>query len=257
MSAAMDAAVPTKILVPVDFGDASSRAIHAAGVLGWRCDASIRLLHAEPADVPAYFTHDQIEAMHAQRERMRAQCDDYLGRFGRKHTSHPFTTVVDEQTPADAILHHAEWADLIVMGTHGRHGPRRWWLGSVAERVLRETDRPLLIIRARDDAEALFKRVLVHASAPLVGGDTLRYARALADRSSGEVVDARYEPIEASLKRTGATLLAVAAPQPRHPAWLSSIGEPLIRFSTVPTLFVPEPQSAAGGAHTQSSGDAS
>jgi len=252
----MEITTPKHILVPVDFGDASSRAIRAAGALAWRCDAVLRLLHAEPPDVPAYFTHDQIDAMHAQRERMRAQCDDYLGRFGRQHTSHPFATVLDEQSPADAILHHADWADLIVMGTHGRHGPRRWWLGSVAERVLRETRRPLLIMRAGDGDDGLFKRVLVHASAPLAGDDTLRYARALADRLGGEVVDGRYEPIEASIKRTGSTLLAVAAPQPRDAAWLSNIGEPLIRFSTVPTLFVPEPRAAAGGSSTTAhSGD--
>ncbi len=42
-------------------------------------------------------------------------------------------------------------ADLIVMGTHGRRGMRRFWLGSVAESLLRSARRPVLVVReARD-----------------------------------------------------------------------------------------------------------
>ena len=39
-------------------------------------------------------------------------------------------------------------ADLIVMGTHGRSGLNRWMLGSVAERVLRESPVPVLTVRS-------------------------------------------------------------------------------------------------------------
>jgi nucleotide-binding universal stress UspA family protein len=39
-------------------------------------------------------------------------------------------------------------ADLIVMGTHGRTGFNRWMLGSVAERVLRESPVPVLTVRS-------------------------------------------------------------------------------------------------------------
>ncbi|KVE38185.1 universal stress protein [Burkholderia sp. TSV86] len=38
-------------------------------------------------------------------------------------------------------------ADLIVMGTHGRRGMVRMWVGSVAESVLRMADRPVLMVR--------------------------------------------------------------------------------------------------------------
>ena len=43
-------------------------------------------------------------------------------------------------------------ADLIVMGTHGRRGVRRALLGSVAESLLRNADRPVLLVR--DDSGA-------------------------------------------------------------------------------------------------------
>lgn len=50
---------------------------------------------------------------------------------------------------ARAILEEAEASrcDLIVMGTHGRHGVKRFLLGSVAEQVLREALCPVLLVR--------------------------------------------------------------------------------------------------------------
>ena len=51
--------------------------------------------------------------------------------------------------PAEEILTHAcrNGVDLIAMATHGRTGPARWVLGSVAEQVLRHADVPVLLFR--------------------------------------------------------------------------------------------------------------
>jgi len=49
--------------------------------------------------------------------------------------------------PAHEILEAAEKVDLVVMTTHGRSGPSRWLLGSVAETVARSCPRPLLVVR--------------------------------------------------------------------------------------------------------------
>ncbi|MBV8490658.1 MAG: universal stress protein [Candidatus Eremiobacteraeota bacterium] len=53
--------------------------------------------------------------------------------------------------PFDEILRYAkrQKADAIVMGTHGRTGLRRLFLGSVAESVLRETTCPVIVVRER------------------------------------------------------------------------------------------------------------
>jgi len=55
-----------------------------------------------------------------------------------------------EALPADGIgqLAALKNANLIVMGTHGRSGLNRWMLGSVAERVLRESLVPVLTVRS-------------------------------------------------------------------------------------------------------------
>ena len=60
----------------------------------------------------------------------------------------PVTRVVRDGDPAAEIVHDArEWeADLIVVGTHGRRGARRMFLGSVAETVLRNAPCATLVI---------------------------------------------------------------------------------------------------------------
>ena len=52
---------------------------------------------------------------------------------------------------AESIVDYAEGnhIDLIAMCTHGRTGPARWALGSVADRVLRAGSIPMLLVRAR------------------------------------------------------------------------------------------------------------
>jgi nucleotide-binding universal stress UspA family protein len=231
------------ILVPVDFGEASARAVQLAGFVTQRYRSpALRLLHAETEDAPAYFTMEQLTALERQQQARRAQVSDYLQRFGRQHTLAPFVTAVDNRAPVDAILHEAEAALLVVMGTHGRHGPKRWWLGSVAERVLRATRAPLVITRAGADmpAAAAFQRIVVHAAAPLRGEQAWRYAVELAAQFGGAVEDARYGPIEPTLAAANATMLVAAKPAAQSEAWLSNFGEPLVRSSTIPILFVPE-----------------
>lgn len=58
-------------------------------------------------------------------------------------------TQVVEGYPSSALLNVAKGttADLIVMGSHGRTGLKKLWLGSVAESVVREATIPVLIVR--------------------------------------------------------------------------------------------------------------
>jgi nucleotide-binding universal stress UspA family protein len=48
---------------------------------------------------------------------------------------------------AEEILRAAEETDLVCMSSHGRSGLSRWWFGSVTEEVVRNCDRPLLVLR--------------------------------------------------------------------------------------------------------------
>jgi nucleotide-binding universal stress UspA family protein len=239
----MMTARPRSILVAVDFGDASARAIAIGGALAERCGASLRLLHAGAFDLPPYMTSAPPPAGELATGSDRERATEFLADFGRRHAAAPVIPLVDDGAPVDAILRESATSDLVVMGTHGRRGLSRWWLGSVAERVLRETACPLLVAHVEKDATSAagtFTRILVHASPPLSGTNATAYAAMLADAFGGEVVDARYEPLEPALERTRATLLAVSMPAVRCGAWLSNIGEPIVRFCKRPILFVPE-----------------
>jgi nucleotide-binding universal stress UspA family protein len=62
---------------------------------------------------------------------------------------HGTVTMECRQGPAAAeLLAAAQPGDLFVMVTHGRGGPARWFLGSVAESVVRESSVPVLLVRA-------------------------------------------------------------------------------------------------------------
>jgi hypothetical protein len=106
------------------------------------------VLHAETLDAPPYFTRAQIDSLEAEAQATRTRAIEFLRAFVQPHVSVPVEVEIDARVPTDAILRASVGTDLVVMGTHGRRGPSRWWLGSVAERVLRETTVPLLVVHA-------------------------------------------------------------------------------------------------------------
>jgi len=98
--------------------------------------------------------------------------------------------------PAENILlytqqHHT---NLIIMATHGHSGLRRWWLGSVFEKVVSQCSSPVLVIHSKHvkeidrDRRAIFKRIL----APLDGSETgeaaLHDAEAVAVKTGASMV---------------------------------------------------------------------
>jgi nucleotide-binding universal stress UspA family protein len=136
------------VLVGVDFDDASASALRMAGVLASTWDADITVLHASTPDAPAYFTADQIETLEAEREQTRAGTAAQVRVFVEEHVQRAVHVVVEEGPPGDALVRMAAGFDLIVVGTHRRHGAQRWWLGSVAEAVVRRSPRPVLVVPA-------------------------------------------------------------------------------------------------------------
>jgi len=61
----------------------------------------------------------------------------------------PLDTVVLEGYPSSVLIDVAKdkGADLIVMGSHGRTGLKKLWLGSVAESIVQEATIPVMIVR--------------------------------------------------------------------------------------------------------------
>jgi len=138
----------SRVLVGVDLDEASASALKMAGVLASSWDADITVFHSSTPEAPAYFTADQIETLEAEREQSRAGTANQVRVFAGEHVRRAVHVVVEEGPPEDALLRMAAGFDLIVVGTHRRHGARRWWLGSVAEAVVRRSPRPVLVVPA-------------------------------------------------------------------------------------------------------------
>ena len=136
------------VLVATDFAESSQRALDFALALANRLRAKLTLVHA--AEIPAYayeaFVYPTAEVVNALNASARRQLNTLLASVQK--------TLPD----ADAILRHgAAWqqilstaeqtrADLIVIGTHGRTGASRALLGSVAERVVRLSPVPVMVV---------------------------------------------------------------------------------------------------------------
>lgn len=235
--------LPKSILVAVDFGAASARAVAIGGELAARTGAMLRLLHAESLDVPPYFTAAQLRAIEGEERANAKRAAEYLATFGRRHTAQVFTVIIETRTAADAILHAARDADLVVMGTHGRRGPSQWWLGSVAERVLRETQVPLLVVHLGGEATApqhVFAVGMMLVAATAAAGRTRQLAGAIAASVSGTIVEVTGDDAAAAQARLGATWAAIPVPVPTTTAWRAHVGEPLLQSCAIPVLFVPE-----------------
>jgi nucleotide-binding universal stress UspA family protein len=217
---------PKKILAAVDFGDASNAALRLAGELARRFEAALTALHAEVFEAPPYFTADQVKAIEQQRRSARRAAGDYLEKHASKLAGVEVEAVITEGPPAAGILTVARTHDLIVMGTHGRRGPARWWAGSVAERVVREGRSPVLVVRTA--GAGIFKRIAIAGPA---NGSPMRYARGLAEVFGGEA--------DADLAPEDATLVVLAQPSRIGPVRQSVETDRLLRTCRRPLLFVP------------------
>ncbi len=147
-----------KILCPVDFSPFSKAALEEAAALAKGMGSKLCLLHAYQN--PAYVLpmSGYVGPTADMLGRMRQQIDEELSAMAKEVQALGIETETSciEGVPFKVITEHAvEWgADLIVMGTHGRTGLTHALTGSVAERVVRLAECPVLITRHAAEAEA-------------------------------------------------------------------------------------------------------
>ena len=141
-----------RILHPTDFSRASAPALRRAVSLAKVCRAPLVLLHVmtppSPFIVEGTPLSSYAELLILARRSARRRLAALLARTRRGRVR--VQAVFAEGLPADEILRAARRAraDLVVMGTHGRTGLSRVFMGSVAERVVREAPCAVLTVRA-------------------------------------------------------------------------------------------------------------
>ncbi len=146
-----------RILVPLDGTDCSEAALPHAHALAEKFGAELILLRVvEPSGIPPVPpTESGLWVSGAvvspdEEERREASAQAYITQLAARYREQGgVVTEVEWGGAADQIAHCAQehGADLIVMGTHGRHGLERLLLGSTAENLLHQTSIPLLLVK--------------------------------------------------------------------------------------------------------------
>jgi len=178
----------SRILITLDGSPFAEAAIAVGAAIAGRTGAVVRLLHV--VEVPEALSYPEYRA--EDREWAKSYLSELAtGRF-------PSGIEVDTCVREGRILKQIEeeasaWnADLIVMTTHGRGGLSRLWMGSVADRCVRSSARPVLLVRPSEpiDPAASFDahRVLVPLDGSPLAEAALPHATAFAKAFGASVL---------------------------------------------------------------------
>ena len=180
------------ILCPIDFSDFSRHAFDRAVAIAKGVGASVTALHVAPFQAAPIYPYQESREVEAfllsagDRDKLTTELKRFLA------VDQPIGVpvaceVVDAPNVHLEILAQADRlrADLIVMGTHGRSGFQRLFLGSVTEKVLRTAQPPVLTVGAATDVvpnpDFAFKRILCAVDFSACSLAALRYAAKLAE----------------------------------------------------------------------------
>lgn len=174
-----------RILVPTDMSDFGNLALRYAVQFRERLGSHLTLLFADEFYFPIEVLELPIGYYLENAPDTRRKLQEKLRDYATTNCGEGTEALIVQDAPARAIINSAKQvrADLIIMGTHGRHGWRRALLGSVTESVLRETDRPVLTVTPalmEKDANPAIRTVLCPVNFTHVAREALQYASALA-----------------------------------------------------------------------------
>ncbi|MEZ4810346.1 MAG: universal stress protein [Allomuricauda sp.] len=141
------------IIVPVDFSEQSENALKVAASLAKEHDAELLVLHMlelSPAIMSesGYVSQEQVVHLIKVGEKRFA---DFLDKPYLKGVK--ITPVIKHYKVFSEVNEIAEKhkADLVVMGSHGTDGLQEIFIGSNTERVVRNSDVPVLVIKGKTE----------------------------------------------------------------------------------------------------------
>jgi nucleotide-binding universal stress UspA family protein len=146
---------PRKVLVPMDFSEDSNQAFRIALSIASRYQSRVFLLHVISGVVLEYVADycidqslvDRVlnESIVFSNEKLQEAIDknQHVGNIKVIHNvrrGHPYEEILKEVSEREI--------DLIVIASHGKTGLRQYFIGSVAEKVMKEAKCPVLLIRS-------------------------------------------------------------------------------------------------------------
>lgn len=135
------------ILCPVDFSEFSQSANEYASVLAKSTNAKIIYIHVPSPEI-FYGSYAYADVENNEKEILK-RLQEVVPTVEGVDCLH----VVEFGSDSERIVEYAKEndVDLIVMGTHGRTGLRRFLMGSVAESVVRKSECPVLAIKSNSE----------------------------------------------------------------------------------------------------------
>jgi nucleotide-binding universal stress UspA family protein len=163
-----------KILVPLDGSKTAEKVLPYARYLAGKFKVPVELLAVvDIAEVASHMGSEKARFLDTIIEDAVRYCTNYLGGVATTFAGTDVRCSVEKGKAEETIIEKAatDKAMLITMATHGRSGLNRFLLGSIAEKVLRGSVNPLLLIRAtevaKSDGAAALKSIIV----PLDGSE--------------------------------------------------------------------------------------
>jgi len=164
----------TRILVPLDGSKTAEKALPFARFLARQLKLPVELLEViDIAEIGRRIPPDKAQFAGAALENVERSRAKYLKEIAGTFPEVTVSCAVEKGTVGEVIVDKAaaEKNTLINMATHGHSGIKRWLLGSVAEKVLRGTTNPLLLIRATEEAKTEGEASLRSVIVPLDGSE--------------------------------------------------------------------------------------
>jgi nucleotide-binding universal stress UspA family protein len=157
-----------KILVPLDGSELAEVTLWYAEGLAGRMRSAITLLFVlSPEDITSRYMYDCYLKEIVERTKANAEKRGAGKSDGKIKVNYDIL----KGDPAEEIVDYANKAkiNLIIMSTQGRSGVRRWALGNVANKVLRATGKPVLLIRAKGAKPDVYRERLIKVLVPIDG----------------------------------------------------------------------------------------
>lgn len=164
----------TRILIPLDGSKTAEQVLPYARTLVNKLKVPLELMGViDIAEFAAHISAEKARYLERMIEQGERSSLEYLKGVANKFPGLTVNCTVEKGTAAENIIDKAaaDKGTLITMATHGRSGINRFVLGSVAEKVLRATNNPLLLVRAADRAAPGEEARLTSVIVPLDGSE--------------------------------------------------------------------------------------
>ena len=187
-----------KILFPTDFSPASRAALPFAQALAEVYGSTILVAHSiAPQSLHSEVTDHFLGVNDQAFRNARRKLDEYVE--DRRIASLSCTTLLDRGDVAEIIpsMIREHGIDLVVVGTHGRHGVGKLILGSEAEKIYRTATCPVLTVgpKAQRAQSWELRRILCPLDPAEDPEPVLHYALSLAEEKQAEFIVLQAVPL--------------------------------------------------------------